>query len=155
MKGVPAEAKGNVHNAFFTCCWSVAQSCQTLCDPCSTSGFPVLHHLAELAQTHVHCAGDAMQASSVIPFSSHLQSLPALVQFSSVAQSCLTLCRPPCPSYTPGVHPNPRPSSQWCHPTISSSVVPFSSCPNASQHQSLFQWVNSLHEVAKVLEFQL
>ena len=36
--------------------------------------------------------------------------------------------RPPCPSPTPGVHPNPCPSSQWYHPTISSSVVPFS-CP--------------------------
>ena len=35
--------------------------------------------------------------------------------------------RPPCPSATPGVHPNPRPSSQWCHPAISSSVIPFSS----------------------------
>ena len=34
---------------------------------------------------------------------------------------------PPCPSPTPGVHPNPCPLSQWCHPTISSSVVPFSS----------------------------
>ena len=37
--------------------------------------------------------------------------------------------RPPCPSPTPGVHPNPRLSSRWCHPAISSSVVPFSSCP--------------------------
>ena len=36
--------------------------------------------------------------------------------------------RPPCPSPTPGVHPNPCPLCQWCHPTISSSVVPFSSC---------------------------
>ena len=36
--------------------------------------------------------------------------------------------RPPCPSPTPGVHPNPCPLSQWCHPTISSSVVPFFSC---------------------------
>ena len=35
--------------------------------------------------------------------------------------------RPPCPSPTPGVHPNPCPSSWWCHPTISSSVIPFSS----------------------------
>ena len=35
--------------------------------------------------------------------------------------------RPPCPSPTPGVHSNSRPSSQWCHPTISSSVIPFSS----------------------------
>ena len=39
--------------------------------------------------------------------------------------------RHPCPSPTPGVHPNPWPSSWWCHPTISSSVVPFSSCPQS------------------------
>ena len=39
--------------------------------------------------------------------------------------------RPPCPSPTPGVHPNFCPSSQWCHPAISSSVVPFSSCPQS------------------------
>ena len=37
--------------------------------------------------------------------------------------------RPPCPSPTSGVHPNPCPLSQWCNPTIPSSVVPFSSCP--------------------------
>ena len=36
--------------------------------------------------------------------------------------------RPPCPSPTPGVHPNPCPLSRWCHPTFSSSVIPFSSC---------------------------
>ena len=36
--------------------------------------------------------------------------------------------RPPCPSPTPGVYPNPCPLSRWCHPTISSSVIPFSSC---------------------------
>ena len=42
--------------------------------------------------------------------------------------------RPPCASPTPGVHSNSRPLSQWCHPTISSSVIPFSSClfPNIS-----------------------
>ena len=39
--------------------------------------------------------------------------------------------RPPCPSQTPGVHPDSRPSSQWCHPAISSSVIPFSSCPQS------------------------
>ena len=39
--------------------------------------------------------------------------------------------RPPCPSPTSGVHPDSRPLSQWCHPTISSSVVPFSSCPQS------------------------
>ena len=39
--------------------------------------------------------------------------------------------RTPCPSPTPGVHWDSRPSSQWCHPAISSSVVPFSSCPQS------------------------
>ena len=39
--------------------------------------------------------------------------------------------RSPCPSPTPGVHSDSRPSSQWCHPAISSSVVPFSSCPQS------------------------
>ena len=39
--------------------------------------------------------------------------------------------RPPCPSATPGVHSNSCPSSQWCHPAISSSVVPFTSCPQS------------------------
>ena len=55
------------------------------------------------------------------------------VQFSSVTWSCPNLwpyepqhARPPCPSPTPRVHPNPCPLSQWCHPTISSSVIPFS-----------------------------
>ena len=44
---------------------------------------------------------------------------------------------PPCPSLTPGVHPNSCPSSQWCHPAISSSVVPFSSCPHHSSKASI------------------
>ena len=39
--------------------------------------------------------------------------------------------RPPCPSQTPGVYSNPCPLSWWCHPAISSSVVPFSSCPQS------------------------
>ena len=47
--------------------------------------------------------------------------------------------RPPCPSPTPGVYPNPCPSSQWCHPTISSSVVPFSSCPKSFPASESFQ----------------
>ena len=57
------------------------------------------------------------------------------VQFShSVVSNCLwphesQHTRPPCPSPTPGVHSDSRPSSQWCHPAISSSVITFSSCP--------------------------
>ena len=47
------------------CCCSVTQLCPTLCDSmdCSTPGFPVLHQLPELAQTHVHSVGDAIQPS--------------------------------------------------------------------------------------------
>ena len=65
-----------------------------------------------------------------------------LAQFSSVQFSHsvvsdswqpngLQHARPPCPSPTAGVYPNPRPLSQWCHPTIFSSVVLFSSCPQS------------------------
>ena len=62
--------------------------------------------------------------------------------FSSVQFSCsvvsdslrpheLQHARPPCPSPTPGVHSNSCPSSRWCHPAISSSGIPFSSCPKS------------------------
>ena len=92
-----------------------------------------------------------------------IKPLEGSVQVSSVAQSCPTLrphesqhTRPPCPSPTPGVHTNSRPSSRWCHPAISSSVIPFSSCPQSLPASGSFPiWVNSSHEVAKVLEFQL
>ena len=64
----------------------------------------------------------------------YLQAISS-VQFSSVAQSFLTLqsqvlkhTRLPCPSPTPGTYSNSCPLSLWCHPTISSSVIPFSSC---------------------------
>ena len=63
--------------------------------------------------------------------------------------------RPPCPSPTPGVYSNSSPLSWWCHPTISSSFVPFSPDFNLSQRQGLFKWVSSPHQVAKVFEFQL
>ena len=81
---------------------SIAQLCLTPCDPidCSAPGFPVLHYLLELAQTHVHWVSDAIQLS---------------------------------------------------HPLLSPSLPVF----NLSQHQGLFQWVSSSHQVAKVLELQL
>ena len=59
------------------------------------------------------------------------------VQFSPSVMSDSLLphelqhARPPCPSPTPGIHPNSCPLSQWCHPAISSSVIPFSSCPQS------------------------
>ena len=63
-------------------------------------------------------------------------------QFSSVQFSCSVVSnslwphesqhvRPPCPSSTPGVHSNSRPSSWWCHTAILSSVIPISSCPQS------------------------
>ena len=67
------------------------------------------------------------------------------IQFSRSVMSDYLLphepqhARPPCPSPTPGVHPNPYPSSRWCHPTISSSVVPFSSCPQPFPASGSFQ----------------
>ena len=63
--------------------------------------------------------------------------------------------RPPSLSPIPGVYSNPCPLSQWYHPAISSSVVPFSSCPQSFPASGSFQWVSSSHQVAKVLEFQL
>ena len=67
------------------------------------------------------------------------------VQFShSVLSNSLRphkpqLARPPCPSPTPGVYSNPCPLSRWCHPTILSSVVPFSSCPQSFPTSGSFQ----------------
>ena len=72
----------------------------------------------------------------------HFQYWYYIIVFSSVQFSRLVVSnslrlhepqhtRPPCPSPTPRVHPNPCPLSRWCHPTISSSVVPFSSCPQS------------------------
>ena len=85
------------------------------------------------------------------------------VQFSSVTQSCLTLCDPLNRS-TPGLpvhHQLPEFTQTHVH-RVNDAIQPSHplsspspSALNPSQHQSLFQWVNSLHEVAKVLEFQL
>ena len=84
------------------CCCSIAKLCWTVCDPMEYSipGFLVLQYLQELAQTHGHRVGHAIQQS---------------------------------------------------HPLLSTSPPAF----NLSQHQGLFQWVSSSHQVAKVLEFQL
>ena len=67
--------------------------------------------------------------------------------------------RPPCPSPTPRVHSDSRPSSQWCHPAISSSVIPFSSCPQslpASQSfpmSQLFTWGGQSTGVSALASF--
>ena len=68
------------------------------------------------------------------------------VMFNPLWSHRLQHARPPCPSPTPGVQWDSGPSSQWCHPAISSSVVPFSSCPQSLQASEylpmsqLFAW---------------
>ena len=98
---------------------------------------------------------------SVMP-ASHLILCCLLLLFSSVQFSCsvgqpheLQNTRPPCPAPTPGAHPNSCPLSQWCHPTLSSSVIPFPSCPQSYPASGSFKWASSSHQVAEVLEFQL
>ena len=85
------------------------------------------------------------------------------VQFSSVQSlSCVRLfvihglqhSRLPCPSPTPRAYSNSCASSHWCHPSHALSS-PSAPAFNLSQHQGLFQWVSSSHQMAKVLEFQL
>ena len=90
--------------------------------------------------------------------------------FSSIQFSCSVVSdflrphesqhsRPPCPSPTPRVHSDSRPSSQWCHPAISSSVIPFSSCPQslpASESfpmSQLFTWVGQCTGVSALASF--
>ena len=80
-----------------------------------------------------------VEAVMIPEFALGLQSLIVVssVQFSrsvvsdSLQRHVLQHARPPCPSPSPGVHPNSCPSSRWCHPAISSSVIPFSSCPQS------------------------
>ena len=85
---------------------------------------------------------DWIEFPTVIPGIQGWFTMKIHIQFSSVQFSYSVVsdslqpresqhARPPCPPPTPGVHSDSRPSSQWCHPAISSSVVPFSSCPQS------------------------
>ena len=92
-------------------------------------------------------------------------NIELLVQFShSVVSDSLRPhesqhARPPCPSPTPRVYPNSRPSSWWCHPAISSSIVPFSLCPQsllASEYfpmSQLFAWGGQSTRVSALASF--
>ena len=87
--------------------------------------------------------------------------MQASVQFShsfvsySLRPHELQHARLPCPSPNPGVYSNSCPVSRWYHPTISSSVIPFSYWLQSFPDSRSFQCVSSSHQVAKVLEFQL
>ena len=130
---------------------------------CAAIGSPILIHIFPLFGFPSHLGHHRALNSLCYIMGCHL-FIYFIHQFSSVQFSRsvvsdslqpheLQHARPPCPSPTPGVHSNSGPSSQRCHPAISASVVPFSSCPQSLQHHSLFQWVNSLHEVAKYWSF--
>ena len=77
------------------------------------------------------------------------------VMSDSLQPHGLQHARPLCPSPSPGICSNSCPLSPWCHSTILSSVVPSPPAFNLSQHQGLFQWVDSSYQMAKVLEFPL
>ena len=122
----------------------VAQSCPSLCNSMDYHGvlqarilewvaFPLLQQIfptRESNQGLLHCRQTLYQLN-------YQGSPVSSVQFSrSVVSDSLwphesQHAKPPCLSLTPGVHPDSRPSSQWCYPAISSSVVPFSSCPQS------------------------
>ena len=79
----------------------------------------------------------------ILIFKIYISSVQSLSHVRLFATHESQHARPPCPSPTPGVHSNSRPSSPWCHPAISSSVVPFSSFSQSLSASESFQWVNS------------
>ena len=121
----------------------VSLSCPALCDPVDRS--PPGSSVHGILQAKI-------LEWVVIPFSSG-SSWPrdgTHVLSSSIQLSCSVMsdsfwphglqhARPPCPSPTPGVYPNSCPLSRWCHPTISSSVIRFSSCPQSFPTSGSFQ----------------
>ena len=102
-------------------------------------------------QQRIRCLNSIMDFSSV-------QFSRSFV-FDSLRPHESQHARPPCPSPTPGVHADSCPSSQWCHPAISSSVIPFSSCPQslpASESfpiSQLFAWGGQSTGVSALASF--
>ena len=113
----------------------------------------IAHQVREKVQmTSRHSSLYVMYTLSSVQFSSSVMSDSLRPHESQHA-------RPPCPSPTPRVHSDSRPSSQWCHPAISSSVVPFSSCPQplpASESfpmSQLFAWGGQSTGVSALASF--
>ena len=157
-------------------------SCLTLCDlmDCSPPGFSVHRILLACILEWCPPPGDLsdldIETASLSLSFQHWQagSLPLAPPgkscFSSVPFSCSVVsdslrlhesqhARPPCPAPTPRVHSDSHPSSQWCHPAISSSIVPFSSCPKslpASESfpmSQLFAWGGQSTGVSALASF--
>ena len=124
-------------------------------------GLPLLSP-GDLPNPRIKSPSPALAGKFILPLS-HWENLYSRVQFSLVTQSCLTLWDPMNHS-TPGlpVHHRLLEFTQTHVHRVGDSIqpsYPLSSpsrpAPNPSQHQGLFQWVNSSHEVASILEFQL
>ena len=145
---------GSRHHYKCCCCCLFIQSCPTLCDPTDYSPARLLcpwdfpgknigvgcHFVSpgDLPDPGMEPGSPAVLGGffTTVP----LGSIPLI--YSSVQSSRSVVSdslrphesqhtRPPCPSPSPGVHSNSCPSSRWCHPAISSSVVPSSSCPQS------------------------
>ena len=108
--------------------------------------------------SHISLVGSVINCSTLLiyiaVFSVFIPQFSRSVVSDSLRPHESQHTRPPCPSPAPGVHSNLCPSSRWCHPAIQSSH-PILLLPSIPPSISLFQWVNSSHEVVKVLEFQL
>ena len=156
-------------------CVLVTQLCLTLCSPTDCSlpdffvhgilqvrilewvAFPFSKGSSQLRdQTLVSCITGGFLTSWATRETQEYWSGFSSVQFSHSVMSYslwpheLQHARPLCPSPTPRVYPNSCPLTRWCHPTISSSPVPFSSCLQSFPASGSFKWVSSSHQVAKV-----
>ena len=102
-------------------------------------------NILKMTMKTINGEGNAENAKEVLKLPGKINKVLSSVQFNrSILPNSLwphepKHARPPCPSPTPGVHPNPCPLSRWCHPTISSSTVPFSSRPQSFPASESFQ----------------
>ena len=131
---------------------SVTQSCPTLCDPMdwarqaslsitNTWSLPKLMSIElVMPSNHMILCLTLLLLPSIFPSISSFQFSRSIVS-NSLQSHELQHARPPCPSPTPGVYPNPCPSGRWCHPTFSSSVIPVSSCPQSFPASGSFQMI--------------
>ena len=100
-------------------------------EPGGTSDSSVHSSTVSSSQITVEVALKFFQSTLKPDFAFSSVQFSHSVMSDSLRPRELQLARPPCPSPYPGVHSNSCPSSWWCHPTISSSVVPLSSCPQS------------------------
>ena len=104
-----------------------------LCMGCYPAVYGILVSCSEIEPTSPGLEGRFLttEPPGKFPWPHWFSSVQSFSRVRLFATPWIKHDRPPCPSPTPEVHSNSRPSSRWCHQTISSSVVPFSSCPQS------------------------